>query len=93
MFADDPARVDLLLTQVDHYIGRLAELLTPRAILCLAGPAGFLAWGPGLISPGQVQGARPWDLTALVLRLFDLEAPPDLAGALPPDLREALAHA
>lgn len=93
MFAGEPARVALLLAQVDHYLGHLAELLAPRAILCLAGGDGFLAWAPGAVQPGQVEGARPADLTALVLRLLDLKAPPDLAGAWPPGPREGLAHA
>lgn len=93
LFGDDPARVELLAAQVDYYIGRLAEVLAPRAIVCLAGQAGFLAWAPGLVAPGQVAGARPRDLASLALRIFGLKAPPDLAGAWPPGPEESPRHA
>jgi hypothetical protein len=80
MFADDPGRMTLLLVQVDEYLGRLAALLEPRGVLCLAGEAGFLAWGAGLIRPGQVAGTRPGDLAAVLLGLLGLEIPTDWAG-------------
>jgi hypothetical protein len=83
MFADDPGRLDLLLAQVDEYLGRMAALLRSRGVLCLAGQAGFLAWGPGLIRPGRMAGARPEDLTPVLLGLLGLDIPPDWAGRPP----------
>ncbi len=93
MFPDDPSRVALFFSQIDEYCQRLAQLLQPRSVLCLAGQAGFLAWAPGLIPPGEVAAARPWDLTPLALALLGLDIPPDWPGRPPVRLRSRDRHA